>query len=286
MHGWHLLDYPSTLPEFSFDEESKTFAFDIENEHITWQLLHTQEQLSLGYKQDWTEQELVLWLDKRTQQIDIQQPILLGFLQRVITHLQQQRGFSLDLLVRAKFILQKVLLEKIKNYRQQAASTGFQTLLLDSPTVTTSFAFAFDFSQKNYAPNTHYRHSFKPKKHYFGLIGEVGTEEMQCVMAFEQLPQIKYWVRNLVGDSRNHFWLPTATDLFYPDFVAVLNDGRILVVEHKGDHLATNDDSKEKRLIGTKWQAASEGKVLFLMTEKKDSQGRSIIEQIRAKVLA
>jgi type III restriction enzyme len=44
--------------------------------------------------------------------------------------------------------------------------------------------------------------------------------------------------------------LPTSSDRFYPDFVAKLEDGRILVVEYKDEHLWSNDDSKEKRALG------------------------------------
>ena len=46
-------------------------------------------------------------------------------------------------------------------------------------------------------------------------------------------PQVKRWVRNVVG----MYGLPTATGTFYPDFVAELNDGRVLTVEYKGEHL-------------------------------------------------
>ncbi len=46
------------------------------------------------------------------------------------------------------------------------------------------------------------------------------------------------------------FWLQTATDRFYPDFVALLKDGRYLVVEFKGEHLWSNADSMEKRDVG------------------------------------
>ena len=62
------------------------------------------------------------------------------------------------------------------------------------------------------------------------------------------------------------FWLPTATDYFYPDFVAELTDGRLLVVEYKGDGYETNDDSREKRLVGERW-AQTTGQ-LFVMVEK------------------
>jgi hypothetical protein len=48
--------------------------------------------------------------------------------------------------------------------------------------------------------------------------------------------------------------LPLASGFFYPDFVAKLKDGRIFVVEYKGEHLAGsgNDDTNEKRLVGAR----------------------------------
>lgn len=287
LQGWSLLDYPTTLPEFSFDEDSKTFAFDIENEHIVWQLLGSQEQIMLDYQQDWTEIELVEWLDRRVRQIDVQPITMLSFVQRIITHLQQQRGFSLDLLVRAKFILQKVLLEKISSYRQKSASTGFQTLLLDSPMVETSFKFNFDFSKVNYSPKAFYRGGSKFPEHYFSFIADMNNEEIDCAKSFQRLHlenKLAYWVRNLESDSQNAFWLPTATGKFYPDFVAMLNDGRLLVVEYKGGQLVTNDDSKIKNAIGRKWEAASQGKALFLMAVKKDENGHGVYQQIKAKI--
>ena len=65
--------------------------------------------------------------------------------------------------------------------------------------------------------------------------------------------KIKYWVRNLASGKEASFRLRTSTDYFYPDFVVVLNDGRILVIEYKGEPYKTNDDSKEKKNLGELW---------------------------------
>jgi type III restriction enzyme len=78
--------------------------------------------------------------------------------------------------------------------------------------------------------------------------------------------------------------LPTSTDRFYPDFVAVLNDGRLFAIEYKGDHIATSDDSKEKDNIGKLWEEKSNGTCLFLMVYKEDSQGRNVYKQIKDKI--
>jgi type III restriction enzyme len=92
--------------------------------------------------------------------------------------------------------------------------------------------------------------------------------------------KVKHWVRNL---ERRDFRLPLAKGKFYPDFVAELTDGRILVLEHKGKVYATNDDSKEKCNVGDLWEQKSGGKALFLMTVVEKGKP-TLSEQIAAKI--
>lgn len=105
-------------------------------------------------------------------------------------------------------------------------------------------------------------------------------EEFDCARALDMQPKVKHWVRNL---ERRGFWLPLAGKKFYPDFVAELTDGRLLVVEHKGEIYATNDDSKEKCAIGALWQAKSGGRALFLMTVVEGDRP-SLYQQISATI--
>ena len=63
-----------------------------------------------------------------------------------------------------------------------------------------------------------------------------------------------------------------------PDFVALLNNNKILVIEYKGEHL-DNPDTKEKELIGKVWAEKSGN--IFLMAWKKDHKGRGIEAQIK-----
>jgi type III restriction enzyme len=90
-------------------------------------------------------------------------------------------------------------------------------------------------------------------------------------------PPVRFWVSN-VAHHPHSFWLPTASDKFYPDFVAMLDDGRTLVVEYKGGHLADGVDTNEKRLIGELWERQRQGRALFIVVEKvmagKDMRGQ------------
>lgn len=112
--------------------------------------------------------------------------------------------------------------------------------------------------------------------------GRSGASREHGTSAIDAHPAVKHWVRNVERDERFSFWLPTATDYFYPDFVAELNDGRVLVVEYKGAHLL-NADTDEKEQIGRQWAASSGGKCLFLLAVANDN-GRDVAVQIAEKI--
>ena len=73
----------------------------------------------------------------------------------------------------------------------------------------------------------------------------------------------------------------TSSDYFYPDFVAELVDGRLLVVEFKGGHLVGGMDADEKQRIGQRWAATSQrGHCLFVQISKADPDQRSLQQQL------
>ena len=86
---------------------------------------------------------------------------------------------------------------------------------------------------------------------------------------------------NLERQPIASFWLQTSTDRFYPDFVAELTDGRILVVEYKGAHLYDAGDAREKRDIGKVWASASEERCLFGMVTGAEKAGKTVGGQLR-----
>src|SRR5690606_16841216 len=112
--------------------------------------------------------------------------------------------------------------------------------------------------------------------------GAENGEEFQCAQAIDSLPGLKFLIRNVARHPIS-FWLPTATDKFYPDFVAQLDDGRLLVVEYKGAHIADGPDTAEKRIIGQLWERKSGGKGLFVVVEKT-VDGRDMRDQIVGKL--
>ena len=130
----------------------------------------------------------------------------------------------------------------------------------------------FSFSKKGYDPRTPYNGPWKARKHLFAQVGDLkhGGEEWKCAVAIDDHPAVKHWVRN-VDRTYWSYWLPTATDRFYPDFIAELNDRRVLVVEYKGADRAENAENREKRNIGERLAEVSGGRLLFWWAEDAES---------------
>jgi type III restriction enzyme len=84
---------------------------------------------------------------------------------------------------------------------------------------------------------------------------------------------VKRWVRNLDRDSAGGFSLPLSPSRFFPDFIVELHDGRIVLVEYKGKHLALNPDELHKKEVGNLWAERSEGKCIFAWVVDKDWAG-------------
>ena len=231
----------------------------------------------------WTASNLVYWLDRKLQQPDIPQPQMLEWLRRNIEYLTDTRKISLAKLMVSCYALLNKLETNIANARSKVKNKAF-----DETHKTLDFKNPFVFTVNMYEGQLYYNGNYQFSKHFLGnnkipIIdgGETG-EEFQCAKAIDAAPEVKFWIRNV---SKNHasFRLPTSTDFFYPDFVAMLNDNRILVVEYKGAHLAQTPDTKEKTNIGEIWAKISKGKALFLLATIEKG-GKSLAEQIHEKI--
>lgn len=284
-----------SLPGFTVHESGITFEINVEGDKVVYDNAPSGQLHLNDVKAHADEHDLVRSLDRACRQVDIGQAALLKWLQAVVRHLIGDRGLSLTALVRGKYLLAEAVRREIDRRRQVAINNGFQNALPGfraAPVLADSFRHAFTFRPNLYpARPPFYSGRFRFKKHYYPVIHDLrekrndGTpaEEFVCARAIEGHPSVKHWVRNVERNDRFSFWLPTATDYFYPDFVAQLNDGRVLVVEYKGAHLLHDPDTKEKAQIGRQWEESSGGKCLFLMAVA-DDKGRDVAVQVADKI--
>lgn len=287
---WSPVKSPVRLEpgEFDYDETARTFRFDLEGERMKYELAEAQVQLSLlATPTEWGELELARWLDRQCRRDDVRQVDMLEFCRRCVASLLERKAFPLATLCRAKYGLAAALKAKLNRLRVQGLKDGYHLLLFGPQAkVEASFTYPQAFPPSGYAENIPpYTGGYTFKKHFYRQVRGLQSkgEEYECARVIDATPQVEWWVRN-VDRQPGSFSLPLSDGKFYPDFIAKLTDGRLLVVEYKGEHLAGADDAKEKESIGALWEAKSGGKALFLMALRQDAQGRDMQKQIQAKV--
>lgn len=291
---WDLLDQPVQLAGFAIHESINSFEIDVNGEKVKYRHIDAQQLKLNDVISSVNEQDLVRWLDTQTRKPYISQRQLQAYLVKMMSYLIHDRGFTLTALVRARFQLAQALGKEIERLRQIAMEKGFQGRLIDMtvPDAKDTAKYSFRFEPGKYPARLFYQGSYEFNKHFYPTIHDLRektdggrtSEEFLCAQAIDAHAKVKLWVRNIERQPQYSFWLPTSNDYFYPDFVAELVDGRVLVVEYKGKPYETNDDSREKRQIGEQWEKSSNGRCLFLFAVKQDEDGRSVHQQLADKL--
>ena len=276
-HEWSLLDHSPRMDEseFAIRETARSFEIDLDGNRIAYQFASEEEQLALNVEvEGWTPEALVRWLDRQVREADIRQGELIRWLRDLVGHLAGARRIHISALTRGKFLLARKIRDKLADIRRTEREAVYQRrLFAPAARVEVSFDHAFKFHKDMYRDRRRYRGRWRPQRHFLGadrvpaFDGAEDGEEFRCAQAIDSLPGLRYWIRNVARDPAS-FWLPTAAGRFYPDFVALLEDGRLLVVEYKGAHLAEGPETDEKRTIGELWERESGGRCLFVMAEK------------------
>lgn len=89
-----------------------------------------------------------------------------------------------------------------------------------------------------------------PKSLYEEEDGNLNDYERKVIWELSGLDNVKWWHRNI---ARKEFAINGAVTA-YPDLMVMLENGKMLLIETKGDHL-DNDESKAKAKTGAEWAA-------------------------------
>ena len=282
-HDWSLLDHAAVLAddEFAIRETARSFEIDLDGKRVSYKFRDEQEQLRMDIDvAGWTQEALILWLDSQVRQSDVSQSDLLRWLSGLVSFLMNTRKLHINALMRCKFILARRIRTKVDNIRRQERNKVYQeTLFGPSAKVEVSFDNGFTFRDGIYQNQRRQRAHWQPSKHFLRHVPAFdSSEEERCAQIIDSLPGLKYWLRNVARDPAS-FWLPTATGRFYPDFIARMEDERLLVAEYKGAHLAEGSETAEKQAIGALWQRKSKGRGIFVMVEKS-AGGQDMRQQL------
>lgn len=272
-------------------ETARAFKIDVDGRRLQLSAADRSGNMLSDVEVDgWTQPGHVGWLDGKLRNPWISQPELLAWLDDVVTYLVRDRGLPLARLMQCRFILARRLKDRIKDILQAERASARQLALFGPQArVEVSFDEGWTFFDGMFDGVRRYEGKYRFGKHFMGpddvpaLDGKAGGEEELCAFAIDSLPELKHWTRN-VSRHPNAFHLPTATDRFYPDFVALMEDGRILVVEYKGRDRSPEEsrDSREKDLVGRLWASSSGGRDVFVTATMKNADPGEITKAIRA----
>jgi len=277
----HFLDLPWRLDEcdasaivgrFKLLDESQHGEIDVNEKgkvKIDFVKRMQGELSAVVQEPAWTMPRLVNWIDSGLPHKDVTKPSAVVFINNALEALAGE-GITLDVLARNKFDLRSAIGELIKDLRGEPEALNYTALFesnADDFAVSADLSMIFD--EQSYAYNQPYKGGTNFNKHYMPLIGDLKAEgeEFDCAVYLDRMDAVQYWVRN-VENKKSSFWLQLPHAKFYPDFVAMLKDGRTLVVEYKGAYLYESE--VDKRTIGNIWAEASGGDCLFCMpTDRK-----------------
>ena len=277
----HFLDLPWRLDEcdpsdittrFKIVDESQSGAIDVSDKgkvEIDFAKRVQGELAAVVQEPAWTLPRLANFIDSGIRHPDITKPSAILFITKAIEALIAS-GHNFDVLARNKHDLRRAIAQFITDLRGERETGNYSALFAaNAEDFATHSDLAMIFDEQSYAFNQPYAGARKFNKHYTPLVGDLkpSGEEFDCAAYLDAMDEVRFWIRNVEG-KKTSFWLQLPHQKFYPDFVAMLTDGRILVVEYKGGHLYEGEG--DKRRIGAVWADASGGQCLFCMpTQRK-----------------
>jgi type III restriction enzyme len=281
---WNPSDSAGTLDTLTFDTRTQTWEIDIGEKAVKMNMVQEpQAEYLSGLSGDWSEAELLVWLEHKTVQNDVRHETMIEWIAQAIAPLKH-KGYSLGQLVRGRFIIARRLLVLLDEARAKRGNQAHRRLF-ELEEVVVDPAVVFRFPDLAYPMRSPCPAPQEWRKHYYAVPGDLPfrrkdgelAEEYRCALAIERNPDVEVWVRNLAHPTQFRF--PTATGSTYPDFIAKLRDGRIFVIEYKGDDRYDHPKNVAKRAVGELW-AHKYPNGIYLMPRDRDESGRDIDQQL------
>jgi len=287
---WNPADTAETLDTLSFDTRTQTWEIDVGEKTVRMNMVQEpQAEYLSGLTGDWEEADLLVWLEGKVVQNDVRHEAMIEWIAQALAPLKH-KGYNLGQLVRGRFIIARRLLALLDQAKAKRGDRAHQRLFaLDE--VVVDPAVVFKLSNLAYPMRSPCPAPMEWPKHYYEVPGDLPfrrkdgelAEEYRCALAIERNPDVEVWVRNLAHPTQFRF--PTATGSTYPDFIAKLKDGRIFVIEYKGDDRYDHPKNVAKRAVGELW-ARKYPNGLYLMPRDKDEEGRDVGQQLAAAIAA
>lgn len=223
------------------------------------------KQLTLSFnrtEKDWTEKDLVLWLDEKLKFKEIERTDKIKFLEKVVTYLLDKKKFNIRQLSLNRYPLKEYLDKQISKSMENFAKKRFDELLKKKKInlkIFEKFPEEIELT-KDITPQDY-------QKSYYDQIEKLNKEEKAFIdkLDLDELENIKFWIRCRERQEDSFPLQGWENRNFYPDFIALTHKGNILAFEWKGEDRTTNDDTRYKEALGEEWQKLGNNKLHFFL---------------------
>ena len=212
-------------------------------------------------------QSINLIFDKLRKDNALNENDLKNYIERIVNNLSDERKAKLLDEIDAYTIKIK---NKIKELKSEYREKVFYDLL-NKGNIKIENTFSFEPIIQSSKLS-----SLRDKSLYEEEIDNLNSLENKVLTEIVSLDNIKWWHRN--KDMKPGFCINAFIN-HYPDFIICTENGNIIMLETKGDD-RTNDDSKTKLKLGSKWADKAGDKYFYFMVfENSKIEGSLLIDE-------
>ena len=212
-------------------------------------------------------QSINLIFDKLRNDNALNENDLKNYIERIVNNLSDERKAKLLDEIDAYTIKIK---NKIKELKSEYREKVFYDLL-NKGIIKIKNTFSFEPTIQAFKLS-----SLRDKSLYEEEIDNLNSLENRLLTEIVSLDNIKWWHRN--KNMKPGFCINAFIN-HYPDFIICTENGNIIMLETKGDD-RTNDDSKTKLKLGSKWADKAGDKYFYFMVfENSKIEGSLLVDE-------
>ncbi|MCI7362434.1 MAG: hypothetical protein MSH30_03780 [Campylobacter sp.] len=212
-------------------------------------------------------QSINLIFDKLRKDNSLNENDLKNYIERIVNNLSDERKAKLLDVIDAYTLKIK---NKIKELKSEYREKVFYDLL-NKGNIKIENTFSFEPIIQSSKLS-----SLRDKSLYEEEIDNLNSLENRLLTEIASLDNIKWWHRN--KDMKPGFCINAFIN-HYPDFIICTENENIIMVKVKGDD-RTNDDSKTKLKLGSKWADKAGDKYFYFMVfENSKIEGSLLIDE-------
>ncbi len=191
-------------------------------------------------------------LAKNIRKMDeISEPDLIAYIKKVLQPLSSEK---ITQVLNDDYFYANLIKKKIISLTDAYAEKKFSDLLdMGDIVCEDSFELPKSISPKNTLVGI--------TKNLYVEEGEMNDFERRVILEVANLDNVVFWHRNL---ERGKGFMINGFINHYPDFIVKMKNGKIILIETKGDHL-DGSDSLKKLELGKKWESKAGDKYRYFM---------------------